>query len=127
MNKEEELYLPYLKTALEAQGYPVNAITLVLESAWANHVIGDSWRNHVPLELAQSHFQRRWLAGPMRCYWMWRPGMELADLPQNVTDRASETMKRRKKPEPSVGVAPSTYGTLDSGYGQPSGYKPPSR
>lgn len=127
MNKEEGKYLPCLRAALEVKGYPADAIHLIMESRWAIHIIGDAWRNHVTLELSQSWFERRWLVGPMRCYWLWHPGMELADLPQDVTSRAQETMKRRKKSEPSVGVAPSTYGTLDSGYGQPSGYKPPSR
>ena len=95
MNKEEELYLPYVRAALQAQAYPADAVALIMESKWVENVVGDSWRNHVPLELAQSHFQRRWLAGPMRCYWMWRPGMELADLPQDVTARAELTMKRK--------------------------------
>jgi hypothetical protein len=101
MNKEEESYLPYMRAALKAQGYPDDAITLIMESNWVEHVIGDSWRNHVPLELAQSHFQRRWLAGPMRCFWLWHPGMELANLPQDVLTRATETMKRRKREEPA--------------------------
>jgi len=124
MNKEEESYLPYMKAALEAQGYPADAVTLISESKWAEHIIGDSWRNHVPLELAQSHFQRRWLIGPMRCYWLWLPNMALEKLPQDVTTRAEETMKRRKKQEPVSGYIGSIY--LGSGYAsQHSAYKKP--
>jgi len=97
MNKEEEKYLVHLQAALETKEYPPEAVQLILESPWAVFVIGDSWRNHVPLELAQGHFQRRWLAGPMRCYWVWQPGMELDKVPEDVTNRSHETMKRRKK------------------------------
>jgi hypothetical protein len=104
VNKEEEQYLPYLKAALEMKGYPTDAATLTLESQWATHIIGDAWRNHVPYENAKQWFERRWLTGPMKCYWLWHPKMDLENLPQDVARRADEEMKRRKPAEPSVSI-----------------------
>lgn len=121
MNKEEERYLPHLRAALETKGYPANAIHLIMKSRWAVHIIGDAWRNHVTLELSQGWFERRWLVGPMRCYWLWLPGTDLETLPQDVTSRSDETMKRMKKPESDITRVASIS------VGQPSSYRPPSR
>lgn len=105
MNDEELKYLPHLTAALRLKGFPADAITLVLDSPWTPFVVGDAWRNHVPYELSQGWFGRRWLTGPMRCLWLWLPNMELDKLPQDVSVRAEETMKRRKPQESSAPVS----------------------
>jgi len=126
MNKEEERYLVHLRKALEAKSYPADAVQLIMGSDFAVHIISDAWRNHVDLELSQSWFERRWLAGPMRCYWLWQPNMELDKLPEDVTSRAHEMMKRRKKQELVSGYVGSIY--LGSGYAiEHSGSKPPPK
>lgn len=124
MNEEEKQYLPYLRLALEAKEYPADAQVLIVESDFAVHIIADAWKLHVPYETAQQWFENRWLIGPLRAYWLWRPGTELAKLPQDVSVRAEETIKRRKKQEPETS---QFVGTLDSGYARGSGYRPPSR
>lgn len=112
MNEEEKAYLPQLQAALEMKAYSANAVTLILDSPWASHIIGDAWRNHVEVELSKGWFERRWLAGPMRCYWLWQPNMELEKLPQDVSIRAEETTKRRMKPvEPEI-LAPVEQSVL---------------
>jgi len=126
MNKEEEQYLPYLKAALETKGYPTDVQMLIMESKWAEHIIGDAWKNHVPLENAAQWFERRWLTGPQKAYWLWVPKMDLETLPQDVSRRADEEMKRRKKQELASGYIGSAY--LGSGYAiEHSGYRKPSR
>jgi len=106
MNEEEKAYLPQLQAALEASGYPADAVQLILQSGYATHIIGDAWRNHVEVELSKGWFERRWLAGPMRCYWMWQPNIELEKLPQDVSRRAEDTMKRREKPVEAESAVP---------------------
>jgi hypothetical protein len=97
MNPDEKKYLVYLRKALENKGYPADAVQLTMGSDFAVWICGDAWKLHVPYDdTAQQWFESRWLSGPMRCYWLWQPGTELAKLPQDVTSRASETMKRRK-------------------------------
>ena len=123
MNDEEKQYLVHLRKALDAKNYPAEAVQLIMGSDFAAHIIGDAWRNHVDLELSQSWFERRWLAGPMRCLWLWQPNMELENLPQDVSVRAEEAMKRRKKPESTAYSAPAGSGVF-TGF---SSYKKPSR
>jgi len=105
MNEDEKKYMVHLRMALEAKGYPANAVQLIMGSDFAVHIIGDAWKLHVPYETAQQWFENRWLLGPIRAYWLWQPGTELAQLPQDVSSRAEETIKRRKKlPEPTEPV-----------------------
>ena len=102
MNKEEERYLPCLRMALETKGYPADAVQLIMGSDFAVHIVADAWKLHVPYETAQHWFEHRWLAGPLRCYWLWQPKVQLEDLPQDVSRRAEDTMKRRRASKENV-------------------------
>lgn len=122
MNKEEELYLPHVKAALEAKEYPTDAVQLILESPYVAHIVGDAWRNHLEPELSQGWFERRWFPGAMRCWWLWQPNMELDKLPQDVAKRAEETMRRKKRTQVEAGSGAffSSSGVLGSGFKKPS-------